>query len=133
MRVIIIPLFSLQTSFRDEAKAMRDGQGRLEETNARLQAEVNSLRQRLSQSDRSLQNAAESKSNDEHSTRSQLRDLERALEEAKEENSKRVNETSQFVQMRKLMQNQSATIRDLRRRLERYEPDSVKEDDGEDR
>jgi leucine zipper transcription factor-like protein 1 len=111
---------------------MRDGQGRLEETNARLQAEVNSLRQRLAQSDRSMQHAAESKNNDEHSTRSQLRELERALEEAREENNKRVNETSQFVQMRRLMQNQSATIRDLRRRLERYEPDSVKEDDGQD-
>jgi leucine zipper transcription factor-like protein 1 len=111
---------------------MRDGQGRLEDTNARLQAEVNSLRQRLAQSDRSLQQAAESKSGDEYNTRSQVRELERALEEAREENNKRVNETSQFVQMKKLMQNQSATIRDLRRRLERYEPDSVKEDDGRD-
>jgi hypothetical protein len=40
-----------------------------------------------------------------------------------------VAETSQFVQMRKIMQTQSGTIRDLRRRLEKYEPDSVKEDD----
>jgi DNA anti-recombination protein RmuC len=121
-----------QTSFRDEAKAMRDEQGRLEDTNARLQAEVNSLRQRLVQTDRSLQNAAESKSQGDSSSRAQLRDLERSLEEAKEENNKRVNETSQFQQMRKLMQSQSAKIRDLRRRLERYEPDSVKADDGDD-
>lgn len=125
-------LLILQASFRDEAKAMRDEQGRLEDTNARLQAEVHSLRQRLAQSDRSMQNAAESKSQDESGTRNQLRSLERALEEAKEENNKRVNETSQFQQMRKLMQSQSAKIRDLRRRLERYEPDSVKEDDSED-
>jgi hypothetical protein len=41
---------------------------------------------------------------------------------------RRVAETSQFVQMRKIMQTQSGTIRDLRRRLEKYEPDSVKED-----
>ena len=111
---------------------MRDGQGRLEETNARLQSEVNSLRQRLAQVDRSMQNIAESKTQEDSNSRNQLRSLERSLEEAKEENNKRINETSQFQQMRKLMQSQSAKIRDLRRRLERYEPDSVKEDDGED-
>jgi hypothetical protein len=57
------------------------------------------------------------------------RDLERALEEAKEENAKRISDTTQFQQMRKLMQSQSAKIRDLRKRLQKYEPDSVKEDD----
>jgi leucine zipper transcription factor-like protein 1 len=50
--------------------------------------------------------------------------LEKQLEEAKEENNKRVSETAQFQQMRKMMQSQSNKIRDLRRRLERYEPDA---------
>ena len=36
---------------------------------------------------------------------------------------------SQFQQMRKLMQSQSMKIRDLCRRLEKYEPNCVKEDD----
>ena len=121
-----------QTSFRDESKAMREETSRLEDTNNRLQAEVNSLRQRLSQTDRSLQHAAESKNEADSNGRNTLRTLERSLEEAKEENNKRISETSQFVQMRKLMQSQSAKIRDLRKRLEKYEPDSVKEDDGED-
>lgn len=93
---------------------------------------MNSLRQRLAQLDRSAANAAESKSADDSNTRAQLRSLERSLEEAKEENNKRINETTQFQQMRKMMQSQSAKIRDLRRRLERYEPDACKEDDGED-
>lgn len=111
---------------------MREQTNRLEDTNARLQAEVNSLRQRLDQTDRSLRSVAESKSAGEENDRHALRDLERSLEEAKEENNKRISDTSQFQQMRKLMQSQSAKIRDLRKRLERYEPDSVKEDDGED-
>ena len=57
------------------------------------------------------------------------RELERALEEAKEENQKRVAETSQFQTMRKMMQSQAAKIRDLRQRLNKYEPDACKEDD----
>jgi chromosome segregation ATPase len=111
---------------------MREETARLEDTNARLQSEVNSLRSRLSQADRSLLTAAESKAQDDVMGRRELQNLERSLEEAKEENNKRIAETSQFQQMRKLMQSQSAKIRDLRRRLERYEPDSVKEDDGMD-
>lgn len=111
---------------------MREETNRLEETNTRLQAEVNSLRQRLSQADGRLASVAESKSDDSAADRAAMRNLERSLEDAKEENNKRINETSQFVQMRKLMQSQSAKLRDLRKRLERYEPDSVKEDDGED-
>lgn len=122
----------MQTSFRDESKAMREQTNRLEETNARLQAEVNSLRQRLGQADYTLQTVAESKHTDDEADRLAMRDLTRSLEEAKEENNKRIAETSQFQQMRKLMQSQSAKIRDLRKRLERYEPDSVKEDDGDD-
>eukprot|EP01031_Cornospumella_fuschlensis_P036848 gene36848-44698_t len=110
------------TSFKDEAKAMRDESSRLEEANSKLQSEVAALRRRLAQLDSSYA-AAESKAH------SDSRELERALEQAKEESSKRVSETAQFQQMRKMMQSQAAKIRDLRRRLQHYEPDAVKEDD----
>jgi len=113
------------TSFKDEAKAIRDEQHRIEETNKRLQAEVTMLRDRLKLVDKQYSSLSESKQRDEMSSR----DLERALEEAKEENAKRISDTTQFQQMRKLMQSQSAKIRDLRKRLQKYEPDSVKEDD----
>jgi hypothetical protein len=58
-----------------------------------------------------------------------IRSLERALHEASEEGSKRVSETSQFQQMKKMMQSQSNKLRDLRRRLQQYEPDLGKEED----
>ena len=106
---------------------MRDEASKLEETNTRLQAEVISLRERLSRAEKSNRNLAESKHNEDV----HAKDLERALEEAKEENSKRVAETSQFQQMRKMMQSQSAKIRDLRKRLQKYEPDACKEDDDD--
>jgi hypothetical protein len=51
------------------------------------------------------------------------------LDEAKEENNKRIAETTQFQQMKKLMQSQSVKIRDLRLRLQKYEPDNAKEED----
>ena len=116
------------TSFKDEAKAMREESARLEDTNNRLQAEVNLLKHKLAMSERSN---AESK-RDDASERATLRRLEQALEEAKEENSKRVSETSQFQQMRKLMQSQSTKIRDLRKRLEKYEPNRDDEEEEED-
>jgi predicted nucleic acid-binding Zn-ribbon protein len=106
---------------------MRDEASKLEETNSRLQAEVASLRERLIKAEKNNRNLAESKHNEDV----QAKDLERALEEAKEENSKRVAETSQFQQMRKMMQSQSAKIRDLRKRLQKYEPDACKEDDDD--
>eukprot|EP01038_Epipyxis_sp_PR26KG_P009452 gene9452-12736_t len=114
------------SSFKEEAKNMRDATGRLEETNARLQAEVASLRKRLQTAERKNESIAEGKSEDV----AMMRELEYALEGAKEENTKRVAETTQFQQMRKLMQSQSEKIRDLRMRLQRYEPDdSLKEED----
>jgi len=116
-------------SFKDEAKAFRDESQRLEDAKARLQAEVSSLRDRLKRAERSFQDLAESKTQDEYLEKEKERELQRALDEAKEENTKRVSDTTQFQQMRKLMQSQAAKIRDLRRRLEKYEPDAVKEDD----
>ena len=92
------------------------------------------MRQRLIAAERAANASsaarAESKSDsDSGASARRVRELEHALAEAQEEGEKRVSETSQFQQMRKLMQSQSTKIRDLRRRLERYEPDCVKEDD----
>lgn len=72
---------------------------------------------------------AESKGASDGYSQEQIHGLERQLAETKEAAEKRVAETTQFQQMKRMMQSQSATIRDLRRRLQRYEPDSVKEDD----
>lgn len=108
---------------------MRDESQRMEEAKARLQAEVTSLRDRLNRAERSFRDLAESKTQDEYLEKEKERELQRALDEAKEENTKRVSETMQFQQMRKMMQSQASKIRDLRRRLEKYEPDAVKEDD----
>ena len=51
-----------------------------------------------------------------------------ALAEAKEENEKRVRDTNQFKQMQRIMQ-QAADIRELRRRLQAYEPDDADADE----
>lgn len=101
---------------------MRDETSRLEETNARLQAEVTSLKEQLYNATRKNLTLAESKM-------SEADELQRALNEAKEQSAKRVSDTSQFQQMRKIMQSQSEKIKDLRRRLQKYEPENVKEDD----
>lgn len=56
-----------------------------------------------------------------------LDDMASQLDIATEENAKRVGETAQFQQMRKLMQAQATKLKDLRKRLQKYEP----EDDGD--
>lgn len=108
---------------------MREEASRLDETNNQLRDEVAQLKQRLTMAERNNRNISESKQQDELAGKKQSKELERALEEAKEENAKRVSETTQFQQMRKIMQSQGAKIRDLSRRLQKYEPDAVKEDD----
>jgi len=115
-------------SFKDEAKSRREETERLQMSNQRLQQEVDGLKRRLENAERARP-VAETKLADDGANGRQLRQLEMALAEAQEENSKRVSETSQFQQMRRLMQSQSAKIQGLRSRLERYEPDVVKEED----
>lgn len=75
--------------------------------------------------------ASEGKRNDDSSLidREKIRKLEISLSDCREEGEKRVMDTAQFRQMKQLMQTQSGNIRDLRRRLEKYEPDSVGDDD----
>lgn len=104
------------TSLKDEAKALRDASGRLEEQNKQLkdrfgnvqseasslakernaiQAEVSELKSRLqaAESAAGSRRAAESKSDSD--VQKQIKRLELALENAIEESTKRVSETSQ--------------------------------------
>ena len=77
--------------------------------------------------------ASEGKRNDDrHDSENQkIKKLENDLRNSEEENNRRISDTSQFKQMKQLMQSQSGKIRELRRRLERYEPDNMKEDDDD--
>lgn len=105
---------------------MRDETARLGETNSRLQADVEMLNHKLRQAEMRTSQIADSKMSDDSD---EVRRLQRLLDEAREENNKRVSDTAQFQQMRKMMQSQSTKLRDLRRRLQVYEPDAVKDDD----
>eukprot|EP01035_Chromulina_nebulosa_P021021 gene21021-27244_t len=119
------------SSFRDEAKAVKDESNRLDQSNKDLQSQLNDLRIKLVEAQRTIRElSTETKSTSTTETSSdRYRALQIELQEAREENNKRVSETNQFLQMRKLMQTQSAKIRDLRNRLQRYEPDQAKEED----
>ena len=55
--------------------------------------------------------------------------LIQALEKTQEENEKRVASTSQFQQMKKIMQSQAKKIAKMRKKLEKYEPDVVDEEE----
>ena len=101
-------------SLKDEAKAQREEIDKLENKNIQLQHDI----KRLKENQKSNNNELEEK----------MERLQESLDEAKEENSKRVNETTQFQQMKKLMQSQSDKIKQLRTRLLKYEPDDCKED-----
>lgn len=115
-------------SFRDEAKLQKDQMDRLEGAKSRLEDENSSLRSRLQKAERN----AESKHSADSSSRSTILELERQLEEAKRECTLRVSETTQFRQMQKEMRNQNIKIRDLRSKLQHYEPESLKEQDDDD-
>lgn len=97
--------------------------------------QVDNLNYKLSQMDRQLKDKnriSEGKQQDEFNNEKnseKINNLEELLIVAREENNKRVSETSQYQQMKKLMQTQSSNIKDLRRKLERYEPDNTKDDD----
>ena len=106
-------------SLKDEAKAQREEMDKLESKNVQLQEDIKRLKE-----NQKLNN---------YDIEEKMERLTASLDEAKEENNKRVSETTQFQQMKKLMQSQSVKIRQLRERLSRYEPDDdydTKEDDN---
>jgi len=123
--------FSPQTSMRQEAKAMKETAEQLQEEKQRLNEEVQFLRGRVSMLERQASAAGgESKQRDtadnDSGSAARIRVLEVELREAREEAERRVSDTVQFQQMKKLMQSQSQNIADLRRRLLRWEPDDAK-------
>lgn len=85
--------------------------------------ELGQLQGKLDQIASAQSSAASSESKESAEINSKLRHLEDELEVANEENAKRVSDTTQFQQMKKMMQSQSSKIRDLKRRLAKYEPD----------
>lgn len=100
------------TSLKDVQRQQKDALEAAEELNKKLQDEVASLT-------RALHIAKKSKAEGKESEEA----LEEALREAKEENERRVRDTNQFMTMKKLMQGQAAQLKQLKQRLQRYEPD----------
>ena len=100
------------TSMKEETRQLKEQAEAAEELNQRLQDENKDLVRRLAIAKRSGGEAKQSEGA-----------LEEALADAKEENEKRVRDTNQFKQMQRIMQKQAADIRDLRKRLQSYEPD----------
>jgi type I site-specific restriction endonuclease len=91
-----------------------------------IKTEVDALKARLQDAET---RAGKAESKAESDIRDQIRRLERALEDAINESSRRVSETSQFKQMKAMMQTQSKKMVELRRRLNQYEPEDSKNDD----
>lgn len=131
-------------SFKKDAKAMRDEAERLEGSNKKLSTQLKSLEgqsRRLSQEKLELLNqietlrekmneSSESMSKEEDSENSErIQRLQDELNTAQEENEKRVASTSQFQQMKKIMQSQAKKIAKMRKKLEKYEPDVVDEEE----
>lgn len=100
------------TSMKEETRQLKEQAEAAEELNQRLQDENKDLVRRLAIAKRTGGEAKQSEGA-----------LEEALADAKEENEKRVRDTNQFKQMQRIMQKQAADIRELRKRLQSYEPD----------
>lgn len=129
-------------SLKDEAKALanesravREEAGRLEETNkqlqsrfntiqadatklarekAALQTEVNTLRRQLEILEKNNQDFESSAKGGNDNLQRRVQRLEEELDEEREANQKRVADTPQFLQMKKMMQSQNEKIRELR-------------------
>lgn len=102
-------------SFKEEARAKQMETDRLEAANRRLTDEVNQLRQQLESAQRNgrLSSAAAAKEISDYDAMNsgRIRSLESDLADAKEEANRKVSETTQFQQMRKMMQSQANTIK----------------------
>ena len=112
---------------------IKDENERLEQMNRDLQSQLADMRVRLSKAERLYrEKESETKSTDDDSnSKQQIRNLEQLLEESKEENNKRVADTSAVRQMKTIMQTQANKIKDLTRKLQRYEPDNSKYEDDD--
>jgi predicted RNase H-like nuclease (RuvC/YqgF family) len=102
-------------SFKEEARAKQAETDRLENTNRRLADEVNTLKSRLESAERSERQhsaaAAKDAADYDSANSGRIRSLESDLADAKDEVNRKVSETTQFQQMRKMMQSQANTIK----------------------
>lgn len=114
-------LTAANKTLSDRFTMMQTEASRLNKENSALKNDLSDLQQRLGRVESSAKRSDDSKVDS-----SQVRRLEEELRRLKEESTKRVADSSQFQQMKDLMKSQTFKIKDLRRRLQRYEPD----DDG---
>jgi len=94
---------------------------------SKLAREVSELRSELRMRDLEVAQAKDSSENKNEidpELQREIDALKGELSEAKEENTKRLNESKQFSQMRKIINTKSDQIRELRQKLAKYERDA---------
>jgi len=114
-------LTAANKTLQDRFSMMQTEASRLNKENSSLKNELSDLQHKISRVESSAKRVDDSKVDNAH-----VRRLEEELKRLREESSKRVADAPQFQQMKDLMRSQTHKIKDLRRRLHRYEPD----DDG---
>ena len=107
--------------FQDSNKSLQERYTAAQRENASLTMELSELR-------RQLNSRAEGKS-DEGEDVNQLKEEIRML---KEENEKRFQNSEQYQRMKNMMLGKSEQIRELRQRLEKYEPQDMRGDGKDD-
>lgn len=135
---------------REEAKAIKDEADRLAGSNKVLQErftalqadatkltrEKNALQTEVSELRRKLESGSkqrsESSSKADSDSNYRISSLEQELRQAKEDLAKRFTESTQYTQMVDIMKKKTKDIINLRKRLERYEPDDTKNEDDDD-
>ena len=133
-------------SFKQDAKAMRDETERLEGSNQVLQNQLKSLEKQsmklgkekldlmtqIEELKLKMDQSSDSVSKtDDADNNERIRKLQDDLNVAQEENEKRVGSTSQFQQMKKIMQSQSKKIAAMRKKLQKYEPQDYDEEEDD--
>lgn len=129
----------------DEKEKAEEGQRIAQERCARLQADASaalrensSLREELSllrnQARSGEEKGAESGSRVQELSR-ELASLQSRLDEESEQSQKKLSESRQFMQLKKMLSSKTEQVQELRRRLRRYEPaegDAKLDDDDDD-
>lgn len=110
---------------------IRDESDRVDQTNRELQTQLNETIVRLAEAEKTIRQLGGDTRKFDLESDAKLKNMVQALEDAKEEANKKVSDSTQFIQMKKLMQSQSMKLRELRRRLQQYEPDNGKEEDDD--
>lgn len=99
-------------------------------TNNELKAQIDILRHGEEQAKREAHEAAASK-DDAAVLRKTLTATRNDLARLQEEAEAKLNNSKQFQQLKKILNDKNARIADLRKRLQRYEPDTLAVDDDE--